>query len=269
MSVITISRGSFTGGKLLAECLAKRLGYRCVDRDVIVERAAVQGVSQEELRDALEKPPSILERFSHRRYKYLALIQASLTEEVKSGKVIYHGLAGHLLLGGGLHILRTRLIAPLDFRIHMVHEQLHYSHSEAVAYITKMDEQRRKWVSFLYGVDWRDPALYDLVLNLEHMTIETACYIVSAAVRRRCFELTPACRQGLEDLALASKVKAMLAMSPSTEGLEFQVTAESGTVTVRGRLTELDQLQDVQQVSGAVPGVIKLNLDGLALPMQG
>jgi cytidylate kinase len=268
MSVITISRGSFSGGKMLAECLAKRLGYRCIDRDVIVERAAVHGVSQEELRDALEKPPGILERFSHKRYKYLALIQASLTEEVKTGKVIYHGLAGHLLLGGGLHTLRTRLIAPLDFRVRMVHDRLHYSKSEALAHIEKVDEQRRKWVSFLYGADWRDPALYDLVLNLEHMTVDTACFIVSAAVRRRCFELTPACRQGLEDLALASKVKATLALAPPTEGLEFDVSAHCGVVSVRGRLPELKQLEDVQRVAVTVPGVIRLDLDHLALPIQ-
>jgi inorganic pyrophosphatase/exopolyphosphatase len=58
MSVITISRGSFSGGKILAECLARRLGYRSIDRDIIVERAAAYGVSQYELRDALEKPPN-------------------------------------------------------------------------------------------------------------------------------------------------------------------------------------------------------------------
>jgi len=39
MAVITISRGSFSGGKMLAECLAEKLGYRCIDRDVIVEKA--------------------------------------------------------------------------------------------------------------------------------------------------------------------------------------------------------------------------------------
>ncbi len=57
MSVITISRGTFSGGKTLAECVAQKLGYRCVDREVIVERAAASGVSQEDLRAAMEKPP--------------------------------------------------------------------------------------------------------------------------------------------------------------------------------------------------------------------
>lgn len=253
---------------MLAECLAARLGYRCIDRDVIVERAAAHGASQDELRDALEKPPGFLERFSHRRYKYLALMQAALTEEVRTGKVIYHGLAGHLLLGGGLHTLRTRIIAPMDFRIRMVHERLNYTRSEAAAYILKMDEQRRRWTSFLYGVDWGDPSLYDLVLNLEHMTMETGCHIISAAVRRRCFELTPACRQGLDDLALASKVKATLATTSSTEGLEVEVTAAEGVVEVKGKLSSPEQLLEVERIAGAVPGVVALNLDRLAPPVQ-
>ena len=64
MSVITISRGSFSGGKTLAECLAARLGYRCVGRETIVERAAASGVSHEELLDALLKPRGFWSAFS-------------------------------------------------------------------------------------------------------------------------------------------------------------------------------------------------------------
>ena len=269
MSVITISRGSFSGGKMLAECLAKKLGYRCVDRDVIVERAAAHGVSQEEIRDALERPPGFLERFSQKRYKYLALVQASLTEEVREGKVIYHGLAGHLLLGSGRHVLRTRLIAPMEYRIRMVHERLNYTRSEAIAYIQKMDDQRRRWTSYLYGVNWGDPELYDLVINLEQMKLETACHIVSAAVHRRCFELTPACRKALEDLALASKVRAVLAITPSTEGLELEATARDGVVTLKGKLSTADQFSEVRQIAMEVPGVIDLDLDKLSPPVQG
>ncbi len=63
---------------MLAECLAARLGYRCIDRDAIVQRAAREGVFEEELRDAILKPPGFLERFKHKRYLYLMLFQASL-----------------------------------------------------------------------------------------------------------------------------------------------------------------------------------------------
>jgi hypothetical protein len=62
---------------------------------------------------------SFLERYRHKKYIYLALIQAALAEEVRTGKVVYHGNAGHLLLPGGTPVLRTRIIAPLEFRVTM------------------------------------------------------------------------------------------------------------------------------------------------------
>ena len=96
MSVVTISRGSFSGGKMLAENLAETLGYRCVDRDVIVKRATAGcDASADELKAALDKPPGFLERLKHKRYIYLAVIQAALAEEVRNGRTVYHGHAGH------------------------------------------------------------------------------------------------------------------------------------------------------------------------------
>ncbi len=91
--------------------------------------------------------------------------------------MIYHGLAGHLLFGTGPHILRTRIIAPLAFRIAQVQDRLQCNREEAVAYIEKMDEDRRKWTQLLYGVDWEDASLYDVVVNLEQMNIEEACAV--------------------------------------------------------------------------------------------
>lgn len=263
MSVITISRGTFSGGKILAECLAQKLGYRCVDRDVIVERAAASGVSQEDLRAALEKPPTFLDRFQHKKYIYLALIQDALAEEVRTGKAVYHGNAGHLLLAGGSPVLRTRIIAPMDFRVSMCQKRLKLERAEAIAYIEKMDSHRRKWTHFLYGVDWGDPALYDIVINLEHITIEQACDVVGRLAKRRCFELTPECQRKMDDLALASRVRARLAMDPATSGLEVEVTAHDGAVRVKGRLSGVDQVQDVRRVALAIPAVTDLDLNEL------
>jgi hypothetical protein len=124
MPVITISRGSFSGGKMLAECLANELGFRSIDRDVIVEKAAAAGVSQDRLREALAKPPSFWDRFTHTRYMYLTIIQAALCEEVSSGNAVYHGNAGHLLLHGVSHVLRARIIAPMKVRIAQVEARL-------------------------------------------------------------------------------------------------------------------------------------------------
>jgi cytidylate kinase len=264
MSVVTVSRGSFSGGKTLAECLAAKLGYRCVGRETIVERAAAGGASHEELLAALLKPPGFLERFQHKRYLYLALFQAALAEEVKNGNVVYHGNAGHLMLKDATPVLRIRIIAPIEKRLAMLHERLKLTGGEALDYIRKVDEGRKKWTQYLYGVNWEDPALYDLVVNLEHMDIDEACEVINALARtRRCFQFTPECQIEMEDLAVASRVRATLAVNPSTSHLEVETSARNGHVSIRGKVTEIGELDAVKQIAMAVPGVAGLNIDEL------
>jgi len=253
---------------MLAECLSVSLGYRCVDREVIVERAAARGVSQEDLRDALQKPPTFLERLRHQRYLYLVLIQAALTEEVRTGQAVYHGNAGHLLLKGAPHILRVRIIAPLEFRVQMAQDRLRLSRAEASEHIARSDQDRRKWTQYLYGVDWGDPANYDIVLNLEFMDTSAACQTVSALARQKCFEFTPACQAAMDDLALASRVRAELALDDATSHLEVEVVAADGDVRVRGLLTTMREASEIQRIAAAVPGVAALDLDELASPVS-
>ena len=128
---------------MLAECLAAALGYGCLSREAVAERAVAPGVSREQLLDALSKPPGFLERFRHQRYQFIALFQAALSDEVKTGKIVYHCNAGHLMLQGVSPLLKVRVIAPLEKRVAMVQERLKLSASEAEAYIHKVDVDRK------------------------------------------------------------------------------------------------------------------------------
>lgn len=270
MSVITISRGSFSGGKMLAESLAEALQYRCIDRDVIVERAtAGSGASHDELRRALDKPPTILERFQHKRYIYLAVIQAALAEEVQDGRVVYHGHAGHLLLRGGGPVFCVRIIAPMEFRISMAQQRLGLSRREVIEYIDKVDEERKRWARFLYGIDWTDASLYDLVVNLAHVDLDYACDIIASAIRRqKCFQFDDECRAAMRDLAVASRVRANLALHPPTSSLELEVTAKDGAVRVKGKIVTVDQVHEIERIAQAVDGVAGVNLEDLAPPVM-
>lgn len=268
MSVITISRGTFTGGKWLAECVAGHLGYRCVDREVVVERAAARGVSQEELREALDKPPSFLDRLKHKRYVYLTLVQAALADEVREGGVVYHGHCGHLLLKGGSPVLRVRVIAPLEFRISMAQERLKLDRRDAIEHIRRADSDRKKWTRYLYGVDWCDPSLYDLVINLEFIDIERACGIITSTVmHQKCFHFDRTCRAAMDDLARASRVKAELALNPGTSNLEVDVLCSDGVVRVKGKVYTTGQIEEIERIAREVEGVVGVNLEELAPPI--
>lgn len=263
MSVITISRGTFSGGKTLAEGLSSRLGFRLIDREVIVTRAVAHGISEKDLRSALERPPAAQgTTLEHKKYIYLALFQAALTEEVRAGRAIYHGLLGNLLLQGGSPILRLRVIAPLGYRIRITRERLGLNHAEAVAHIERMDQDRRKWTRYLYGVDWEDPTLYDLIVNLGHIGIDDACRAVAGMIQGGAFELTPERQAVMDDLALGARAKAELALNPFTANLEVGVEARGGSVAVTGELYE--QAEEVERVIRAIPGVTDLAVRDLS-----
>jgi hypothetical protein len=138
---------------------------------------------------------------------------------------------------------------------------------QAIAYIQKVDQQRRRWTQYLYGVDWTSPALYDMVLNLEYIEIAQACEVLAAIVRLRCFEFTPECQAQMDDLALASRIRAELALHADTAHLEVQVVSRGGVVRIRGKLTTLEETEEVRRIAEKVAGVRELNLDELSPPV--
>ncbi len=266
--IITVSRGSFSGGKMVADGVAQMLGYRCIDRDQIIQKAEAWGVLQDDLRTAIEKPPTFLGQSSQTRYRYLAFIQAALTEEARTGKAIYHGLAAHLLLGKGPHVLRTRIIAPMEFRIDQVQNRTSCNRKEAIAYIKKVDEDRRKWTKFLYDLDWTDASLYDIVLNLEQMSVQEACIVICSTSQLKCFEFTPDSQRAMDDLALASHVKAILAMDPATADFQFEVVAKGGCVSVKGGIDSPVQAKKIGNIVRSLPGVAAVELNQLQLAVR-
>ncbi|MFH0899400.1 MAG: cytidylate kinase family protein [Pseudomonadota bacterium] len=265
MAVITISRGSFSGGQLLAECVAESLGYRVVSREVIVEAASLYGVSEKKLVEALEKPPNFWEHFRYERRLYLAYLQAVLCEQTRGDNVVYHGHAGHLLLKGVGHVLRVRMIAPLEFRVAAAMERLRLDREGAIQHVQRVDRERTRWTKFLYGVDWADPLNYDLLLNLEHISIEGACSLVRAAVNLSEFRTTAASQQVLEDLLLASRVRAVLASSSGTSIADIEVEARGEVVILRGRLSSEELVAEVVRLAENVPGVRRIDRSALGL----
>jgi hypothetical protein len=57
-----------------------------------------------------------------------------------------------------------------------------------------------KWTKSLYGVSWRDPALYDAVLNVEQVSVEGAVATLAGMTRLDEFRTTPESRAVLDDL---------------------------------------------------------------------
>jgi cytidylate kinase len=234
MSIIAISRGTFSGGEAVAKGVAERLGYRCVSREVIMEAAGRYDVPPEELLVAMDRRPPLWERVSGVRSTHRVLVQAALCEYARGGRLVYHGHLGHLFLPGVAHVIPVRVIADLEFRVTAAMNQQTLTRDEAIGYIDKVDKERREWTRFLFGIDWDDSHLYALVVNLGHLSVATACEMIASLAARAECQPTVASAKAMQDLTVKSRVAATLATDTRTRGILPEIVADDGIVTVTG-----------------------------------
>ena len=261
MSIIAISRGTFSGGEALAQGVAERLGYRCVSREVILEAAWAYGVPAEELLTAMERRPPLWERLVGRRSAYLTFVRAALCEHARGGNLVYHGYLGHLLLPGIAHVLRVRAIADMEYRIRAAMQQQQLGREEAMGYIEKVDKQRRQWTQFLYNVEWDDPHLYDIVLNLSQIRLATACEVVIQLMKRAEFQPTVASVKAMQNLVLTSRVAATLARDPRTAGANLEVVADGDVVTIIGTTQSPTVIEAVPKIVRQADGAREIRAE--------
>src|SRR5437870_12826335 len=86
--IITISHQTRTGGPEIGMALAKRLGYRYVDQDLISDAARRYGLLEEKLSYLDESKPSPLERFHVARRRYITVIRRALPAFADAGCIV-------------------------------------------------------------------------------------------------------------------------------------------------------------------------------------
>ena len=207
MPIITISRGSYSRAKEIAETLAQELGYACLSREILLEASEEFNIPEIKLVRAIEDAPSILDRFTQGKERYLAYIRAALLKHAQKDNVVYHGIGGNFLLQGIPHVLKVRIVADLDDRVADEMKREGISVSEAREIIQKDDEQRRQWALHLYGADPWDPMLYDLVLHLQTVTMSDAVSIIKHMVQLPSFQTTPQSQQLIDNLVLLARLQ--------------------------------------------------------------
>jgi cytidylate kinase/CBS domain-containing protein len=261
MAIIVISRGSLSGGEELAEMLGKRLGARVLSREVIVQAAKKYGVDEERLIKEMDSPPGLWNRLTHQKEQYILAVQASLAEMVQEGKVIYHGHAGQLLLQPLAKVIKVRLIAPLEYRIRSAMMEFNFSREEAAKHIETVDERRTRWMRQLFDIEWADPTLYDLVLNLANISLDTATEMVVDLAGRPEYRRTPELEQERIDFALATRVRAELTFTSGFPYDSVEVNVARGAVRLSGgTFFERNQervVQFVQKIEGVSQVVTK------------
>ncbi len=197
MPVVTISRGSYNKGKEVAEALAEKLGCECLSRDLLLETSDQFNIPEIRLVKALHDAPSVLDRFSHGKTRYIACFRAAFLNHICKGDVVYHGLGGHFFLQNIPGVLKTKINARMEDRILDEMRREGCTRETARTNLRRDDTERRKWGLQLYGFDPWDARLYDLVCTVDTLGVDDVVRMLSRLCRLPQFQQS---RKSLEKL---------------------------------------------------------------------
>jgi len=188
-NVITISRQMGSGGRMIAEIVAQKLGWRLVGKELITEAARKSGADESKIERVFERRLSLQDRitFRERSEKYIDSIRHVIADGVEEGNVVILGRGAHVIMQGDPRIFRVHLVADLEVRIARIAEQYNLKgkagRQEARRMVINSDYARTAYHNYLFEAEWNDPLLQDLVINTTALKIEQAADTVLDAYR--------------------------------------------------------------------------------------
>jgi cytidylate kinase len=189
--VITVSMEPGSGGSLVAQQIADRLGFDYFHRGII-QGIAKSAKIRATVIDTLEKERlSGIEDFISSLYKdqylYPGIYMQHLLKVVNT--IADHGRA--VIVGRGANFIlppeerfSVRVVAPLEIRVQNVARAYKVAAEKAKTRVIGRESRRSAFVRKSYNADISDPENYDLTINTGRMRIQTAVEAVIAAVKK-------------------------------------------------------------------------------------
>jgi cytidylate kinase len=201
--IVAIGRELGAGGREVGEHVSRALGAELLDNQIIDLVAARIGAPAAYVAARDEHTESFVDRLfriitSAYPEAYAAeglpdwseerMVQLTATviqEHAAASPLVVIGRGAPMLLRDRGDALRVFITAPVGVRVQRVRERTGCSADDALREIKKSDQHRLAYMQQYYGVNWRDPSLYDLILNTEHLDVPAAAHLIVTAAHRR------------------------------------------------------------------------------------
>lgn len=180
MAIITISRLTGSGGREIATATAERLHFQLIDRhamDVVIDQQFPVHTEQ-------------LSRLKKDRKVYDEMVRSAIAETAAAHNIVIVGSGGQFLFSRVAASLHVQIVAPLPYRIARIMHTAKVDRSQAETIIDERDREKEAFLRTIYGKDWREPAYYDLVLNIDNFSNEMAVEIIVKAAQAKGIEAT-------------------------------------------------------------------------------
>ena len=222
MAVVTISREYGSGGDQVAARLCEILGYHSFGKAQITlaaEETSMSGLNAVDYSEDNHEVQSFLNRLLGRsassvqniawtenpsiasrpkradvhEVAVLSLVKRAIKAALRANNMVIVGRGWQVLLKDTPGVLHVRIEAPLEHRTRFIMEQMKAAQKgdqansglmrAADEMISNRDLASADYIRRYYNVDWADPELYHIVLNLGLLNVEQAAQIIAAATR--------------------------------------------------------------------------------------
>lgn len=197
--VITVCLEPGSGGRLIADAIAKRLNFTLFDKNILTTMANIAAVESRSLETIEQQRPSGIQDFItslvDKNYVYTGDYVSFLKQQVeiigKLGKGVIVGRGANFILPPKDRF-SIRVVAPLDIRIRNVSFRNAVSLAEAKKRIRHREDRRKTFIRETFHEDIADIMHYDLIINTARMDLDTAVETIIGAVigsqKNRTFE---------------------------------------------------------------------------------
>jgi hypothetical protein len=115
----------------------------------------------------------------------------TILQLARMGNVVIVGRGANIITSKLKNTFHVRLIASLEKRVEHIKTLMNLSEEEALNYIKKEDEKRKKYLKSYFHADADDPLLYHMTVNTDLLTHKGAAYLIAEAVVLKFSHLFP------------------------------------------------------------------------------
>jgi cytidylate kinase len=201
--VITISRQMASGGVYIGRSVARRLGYKYIDREILENAAEQLGADRAALATVEERCSSFIDNL----VKSFTFGTPEAAYVAPSGRPVYDrevfetesrviramadrydcvvvGHAAFFVLRGRSNMLNVLIHAPKDFRVKRLQEFHRISADQARTEILNADRQRDKFIRTMTKLEWEDARNYHLTVNSQAAGFENVENMIVGLVEK-------------------------------------------------------------------------------------
>jgi len=198
-TIITIARQYGSGGREIGELLAKELGIKCYDKELLKRAAKESGICEDIFENHDEKPTNsflyslVMDTYSFgytsaafsdmpiNQKVFLAQFNA-IKEIANEGPCVIVGRCADYVLEDYDNCLSVFVHSDLNKRMHRVAARNDLTISKAKDRINKTDKQRASYYDYHSNKKWGDAKSYNLCIDSGMTGIEGAVALIKEAI---------------------------------------------------------------------------------------